>query len=96
MHRFQLQLGNTNCHLSAFINCWVNQALQIVPTHANMKASLDDQGNRFKLKQKTDSQSLFHPARLPYFSGSVGPSHIRWKYDSLDQNLSHPMLFHSR
>lgn len=52
VHCLRLQLGNTNCRLSAFINCWVNQALQIVPTHATTKAFLEHQENRFKLKQK--------------------------------------------
>lgn len=32
-NRFRWRLGNTTCHLSTFINCWVNQALQTVPTH---------------------------------------------------------------
>lgn len=65
MHCFQLQLGNTNCHLSTFINCWVNQALQIVPTHANTKASLDDQESKCKLKRDGISHGLLDPARLP-------------------------------
>lgn len=93
MHCLRLQLGNTNCRLSAFINCWVNQALQIVPTHATTKAFLEHQENRFKLKQKRSLTAFLDSGQLPYFSEYLGPSQIRWK--SLGPSLSHARPLHS-